>query len=47
MFILFKFKGETLISRDHTFKAHYESKGAKVIKSSYDFSELARLTDEF
>ncbi len=46
MYILFKFNGESLIARDYTFKAHYESKGAKVIKRSYDFSELARLTDE-
>ena len=46
MYILFKFNGETLISRDYTFKNHYESKGAQIIKCSYNFSELARLTDE-
>ena len=45
MFILFKFNGESLIARDYTFKAHYESKGAQIIKCSYNFSELAVLTN--
>lgn len=46
MYILFEFRDELIIAREHTFKYYFEPKGANIIRMSTSFDELARLTDE-